>query len=330
MALVGKFFWLFAALDAVLPVTFSIATIVVSLRGQQKASDLHPILFLLIIVPLLAVGTCAYFYRTTRSQAAHWFLLALVVSPAVIIPSSMALGYLDQRKEAMGGNISQDPALTRFLAAIYKQDAQQVQRIAHEVDVNAVAPGSWVRPSYTPLKFAVEKYVASEGKADAKGRLEMIRLLLSLGAKPNPALDFACRAARSDALLLLFDAGADPNYAEMRRTDNGDRAEPAFYGCFYSEGLENLELFGAKGANFLLRDRYGNSTVMAAASKYRWDQVLYLHDQAVPLIDENSKQWMSARIAEQIESAKKENREPPEAFKKVVALLPPMNSADGR
>ncbi len=78
------------------------------------------------------------------------------------------------------------------------------------------------------------------------GQLEMISLLLSLGAKPAPALEYACGMTHSDVLLLLLDAGADPNTLIGQE----NMKEPLFYACFRSEHpLDNLRLLSQKGAN---------------------------------------------------------------------------------
>ena len=64
----------------------------------------------------------------------------------------------------------------------------------------------------TPLIFAIEK----------SGNLDMIRLLLSLGAKADSALPKAYASNNNQIVDLLLDHGANPNYKDEEGT-------PAFF-----------------------------------------------------------------------------------------------------
>lgn len=316
MSLAGKIFWILLIADTIPPIGFGIYTLFDSIRGNQRLSTIHPFVYLFIALPVFVGAIFALAYRNARSEFSQWFLLALVALPCVVVPYMYGSEYLDLRSEAAGARIYTDPAHTKLLAAIYAQDSGKVREMAAHVDINAVSPKSYQYPTYTPLKFAVEKFVA-EGKDDQRHqRLEMVRLLLSLGARPDPALESACRSAHPEALSLLLDGGADPNYNEpvinVPGTPSGP--QPAFYGCFnYDASLENLKLLAAKGANFLLPDRYGNSTVMAALACSRWEMVLYLHDRGVPL---------NPALRPQLERAMQNSGEPSEDLKKLIELLP--------
>ncbi len=326
MSLVGKIFWGLLIADAIPPIGYGLYVLLDAIRGNQRLSTLHPFVYLFIAVPVLVVAILAFAHRHAHSTVAHWILVALVALPFVVVPYSLVSQYLDQRAEDEGARIYSDLPHTQLLAAIYSQDLGEVRQMVTNVDINTVSPESYQSLAYTPLKFAVEKVVAADNSKDDQRhqRLEMVRLLLSLGAKPNPALEAACRSAHPDALSLLLDAGADPNYNEpvidVPGTPSGP--EPAFYSCFhYGASLENLKLLAAKGANFLLPDRYGSSTVMAAVVNSRWEMVLYLHDHGVPLVSQDDRSWMDMTMRTKTDQAKQNGGEPSGDFKKVIELL---------
>ncbi len=329
MSRMGKIFWILLITDTIPPIGYGLYILFDAIRSNQRLSTLHPFVYLFIAVPLFLSAILALAYRNARSASSHWILLALVALPFVVVPYIFGSDYLDQRSEDAGARIYTDSAHTKLLAAIYAQDSNKVREMAAQMDINAVSPDSGQNRTYTPLKFAVEKFAAAANDGKDKDdqrhrRLEMVRLLLSLGAKPNPALEAACRAAHPEALSLLLDAGADPNYKERAATiaHGPNAAEPAFYGCFnYQASLENLKLLAARGANFLLPDRYGNSTVMAAFACSRWEMVLYLHEHGVPLVWQGDRAWVDSMIKSALEQAKQNGREPSEELKKIIDLL---------
>ena len=96
-----------------------------------------------------------------------------------------------------------EPMLTRFVVAIYEQDSSKVRALSQHLDINAVSASG----NYTPLKLAVERAVEAEVKPEAADRaLEMVRLLLSLGAKPKSGLHAACfHSSRTDAVRMLLE-----------------------------------------------------------------------------------------------------------------------------
>jgi len=172
--------------------------------------------------------------------------------------------------------------------AIAKLDEARVRKLAQTINVNAFAPEKWLHPSpYTPIRFAVERAVAAErdGKYVSESR-RMVQVLLSLGAKPSPALTYACGSRETDLTRILLDAGADANYETIRLLfGNQTTRDLPLYGCVDSDGstLGNLELLASHGARFVVLDKAAAYPMRNAILRNRWDQVLFLYDHGLPM-----------------------------------------------
>jgi hypothetical protein len=267
----------------------------------------------------ILLALAALVYQNTQSPGIHRSLLILAAMP-LLVGAAYGINYLheaakerhiaqynDGRLQMFGG----DAQTKRFVLAVYEQDSSKVRELSPKVNINAVSTLN----GYTPLKLAVERAAEAEAKPEADRALEMVRLLLSLGAKPNSGLHAACRSSRADLVRMLLDAGADPNNLEP-----GGTGPPAFYGCFGSPteaaGLENLRLMKDKGANFTLKGDW-LPAIPFAVSNGLWETVLYLHDSGVPLREDRDGGWIARRVQEDLAAAK----EPSEALKRVAELL---------
>jgi hypothetical protein len=317
----NRLFWSLIIVDAVMVLGLAIVLFFLPDKGGPNVIDslIGPAAAVLLI--LLAAVSLAYW--NTRSPGIHLLLLILAAAPLVVgavggfiylrgPTNSRALQYNDDRLRFS------DPMLTTFAVAVYEQDWSKVRSLAQQVDINAVSASG----AYTPLKLAVERAVEAEGKPEAAAdrTLEIVRLLLSLGAKPNSGLYAACyHSSRTDAVRLLLDAGADPNNLEP-----SGKGPPAFFGCFSSRseaaGLENLRLLRDHGADFTLKGDW-TPTIPIAASDGRWETVLYLHQSGVPLRDDRDGGWIGRRVEEAWAEAKLNQQEPTEALKRVAELL---------
>jgi len=268
----------------------------------------------------ILLAFAAFAYQNTQSPGVHRSLLILAAMPLVVgaaygidflretAKERHVAKYNDGRLQMFGG----DAQTKKFVLAVYEQDSSKVRALSQQVDINVVSAVT----DYTPLKLAVERAAEAEANPEAAARaLEMVRLLLSLGARPDSGLHAACRSSRTDLVRMLLDAGADPNNLEP-----GGKGPPAFYGCFGSPneaaGLENLRLMKDKGADFTLKGDW-MPAIPFAASDRRWETVLYLHQSGVPLRDDRDGGWIASRVQEDLAAAK----EPTAALKRVAELL---------
>jgi ankyrin repeat protein len=242
----------------------------------------------------------------TNSPALHIILLIAVIIPAALLAWQWIRGPLMDRDIAVGGYIYNDPKLKKFVSAVAKLDQQKVRELAPGVDVNAVG-----QLDTTPLKFAIDNL----DNGDAPARLDMIRLLLTLGAKPDSALQNACRLGRSDATGILLDAGANPSYKDKEGT-------PVFFYCpGNSGGLECLRLLAAKGADFNSLDAEGAGALINAATFSRWDTMLYFLDQGVKDTATRNGKNAAAMVRQAIEDDKQNSRETVPALRQLHAKL---------
>jgi hypothetical protein len=319
----NRLFWSLIIFDAVM--VFGLAIVLILLPGKGGPNVLDSFVGRVAAGLSILLVAVALAYWNTQSPGIHLSLLIVAAAPLVVGASYGVIflrGRANERLVAKYNDdrlliFNRDPMLTRFVAAIYEQDSSKVRALSQQVDINAVSASR----DYTPLKLAVERAVEAEDKPEAADRaLEMVRLLLSLGAKPNSGLHAACsHSSRTDAVRMLLDAGADPNNLGLSGT-----GPPAFYGCFSSRseaaGLENLRLLRDHGADFTLKGDW-MPTIPLAASSRRWETVLYLHQSGVPLRDDRDGGWIESRVEEDLADAKQNKREPTEALKRVAELL---------
>ena len=319
----NRLFWLLIIFEAA--VVFGLAILNLIPRGEGGPNVLDKAIGLVVAAAFILLTAVAFAYWNTRSAGLHLFLLILVAAPLVVAApfSPTIIGRLRlmlaelTRKDGRLEVFAPDPTLSEFVAAIYDQDSNKVRTLAGRVDINAVSADR----DYTPLKLAVERAVEAERNPEAAKRgLEMVRLLLSLGAKPNSALYAACaKSSRTDAVRLLLDAGADPN--NLGPSGSGP---PAFYGCLNSSGeaagLEGLKLMADKGANFTFTGGWAPPLGIAAMDE-RWETVLFLHQCGLPLRSGPEDRTIDGRVGKAFWYAKESNREPAEALKRLVELL---------
>jgi hypothetical protein len=319
----NKLFWWLIILDEVLAIGLvAFLLLVPNKSGPNVLDSLFGRGAGVASILLLGVG---FAYWNTRSPGVRVFLLIVAAVPLAVAATSgvIILGgppnerlirkYNDSRLLSFKGY----SGLSTFATAIYEHDFRRVRALSPQVDINAVSAAG----DYTPLKLAVERAREAEEEPEAAFRaLEIVRLLLKSGARPNSGLYAACyHSTRTDLVRMLLDAGADPN----NREPDG-KGPPAFYGCFDSRseavGLENLRLLKDHGADFTLKGDW-TPAIPCVASDGRWETVLYLHQFGATLREDRDGGWMAGRVADELAAAKQNQREPSDALKRVAELL---------
>jgi hypothetical protein len=279
VAIVNKIFWTIAALEAAF---FIVAFVMTLNESGHNDGGREMALAFQIALPFLVLAVVSLIYWKTDSLTLHVILLIATTVPVALLAKQWITHFTDPRKFATGSGIFGDRTLSKLLAAIYDLDTKKVRELASRVDINAVGDGELASSTgsrdVTPLGFAAQKLGQAGETADqTAARVEMMKLLLSLGAKPDPALKYACASNNADAVRLLLDAGANPNLLVAQF----EKKQPVFYSCLSS--LENLRLLAAKGAKFDLPSADGTAAIQTAAMFGNWDAALFFLDHGANL-----------------------------------------------
>lgn len=307
MGIVNKIFWSVAALEALFFVVVFLMT--VTQGGQHTDGGREMSIAFGAILPFLILGIASLIYWKTSSPALHIVLLVVVTIPAAWLASRWISEPFAARSAEAGGWIYKDSQLKAFIAAVSDGDFKKVRELAPSVDMNASG-----EMGITPLKFAIDKTANAGDKTAA--RLEMVRLLLSLGAKPDTALPNACASNNSDITKALLDAGANPNYKD-------DDGKPAFFFCLatYEGARESLRLLAAKGTDFNARDAKGEGVLTTAATFSAWPVVLYFFDLGVKDIPSPNGKTLSNMVMQALQDDKQNSRETSPALKELAGKL---------
>jgi hypothetical protein len=269
MALVNKIFWSIAAAEAL----FFIVAIAMTAMQSGPNPDGGKGMSMIFggVAPFLLLAIIAFIFWKTSSPTLHIILLIAVTIPAAMLAGQWLRGPLMDRDIAVGGYLYTDSKMKKFVAAVAKMDAQTVRALAPGIDVNTQGLNGT-----TPLVFAVEKVAtAGDSQETTAKRLEMVRLLVSLGARPEVGLPTACASDNREVIGVLLELGANPNYKDVEGT-------PAFFYCSGNPaGLEKLRLLSQKGADFNALDHNGTGALINAATFSQWDKMLFFLEHGV-------------------------------------------------
>jgi len=309
-ALVNRIFWGVAAVEALFFVVVFVLTAAQS--GPNPDGGKGMALVFGIILPLLVLSVVSLIYWRTSSRTLHIILLIAALVPAVVLAGQWIRGPLMDRDIAVGGYLYQDPKMKQFVAAVANLNVEKVRELAPRIDVNA--PG---QNGVTPLNFAVEKVdSAGDTPEETARRMAMVRLLLSLGAKPDSALLKACAAKNSEIAGVLLDAGANPNYKDEEGT-------PVFFFCPLSgsDGFARLRLLAAKGADFNALDAKGAGVLIQAATFREWEAMLFFLELGVKDTARVNGKNAAAMVTQGIADDKQNSREVSLALRQLDSKL---------
>jgi len=305
VAFLNKAFWVIAAIEAVFFVVAFRFT--ANESGQNTDGGRGMALIFQIGVPFLVLGIASLIYWKTSSPAVHIILLIVVIAPVVVLAGQWIRGPLMDRDIAVGGYLYKDPTMKKFVAAVANLDVKKVRELAPGMDLNASG-----ETGETPLTFAIDK--ANDDRTAE--RLDMVRLLLSLGATPDGALKDACGGKHEEITGILLDAGANPN------AKDGD-GTPAFFFCGSSNagGLEGLRLLGQKGADFNALDAKGEGALIRAATFGQWEKMLFFLERGVKDTPAPSGKTAASMVAKAIADDHQNSREVSPALRELAAKL---------
>lgn len=305
--MVSKIFWSIAAAEAVFFVVALVMTATES--GPNPNGGKGMAIVFQIALPFLILAVISLIYWKTSSAALHIILLIAVTIPMAVLAGQWIRGPLMDRDIAVGGYVFEDPKLKKFVAAVANLDSQKVRELAPGVDVNTVG-----QLGLTPLKFAIERVNTPGDTAEQKdARIAMIRLLLSLGAKPDSALPKACFVNNVEIVGILLDQGANPNYKDEEGT-------PAFFSC-PRDAEAVLRLLAQKGADFNALDAKGEGALINAATFSQWEKMLFFLDHGVKDTATVNGKNAAAKVAQAIVDDKQNSRTTSPALAELAAKL---------
>ena len=226
----------------------------------------------LMLVPcILFLGASGLLFARSSTLGMRALAVLLVAVPLAAGARFYGGPWLQrQLKIDAAGNESSFPRgpLRDLGAAISMRDAGKVAALLPKVKVNTLGEQGW-----TLLGLALEQL------REKPDELEVIRLLVKGGADPNLyaqalPLATAIRFGGPAAILLLLDAGADPN----RRDSFGD---PVYFQAATAGGAEKLKVLLDHGAEIAAIGFQGRSLYFAAVDAQAWDVVMLLVDRGL-------------------------------------------------
>jgi len=202
MTRLGYAFWAVAAIDAALLLA-SLAMTLGSSSGQNDGGR-EMALFFFIIAPAVVLGLAMLLFHFGGVPLQVIALFIVLVPGLWFAKVRIEDRIVDRRIEANDrgvGYFDTEP-MRQMGAAVVQRDVDTLMRIGRTVDVDT--PGD----DMTLMRLAV--YSADARRSDGS-ELPVVRALLSLGAKPDPAMATAGMRADPALLELLLAAGGNPN-----------------------------------------------------------------------------------------------------------------------
>jgi hypothetical protein len=255
-------FWLLAALNIIILLAAVISSI--GTMGPHAAGSEMYIAFF-IVAPALAA--CLLVIFSLAAPSLPWHLLALfgMMMPGLVVIFSkfrpVDLGRPLEYSNT-GSEYFRTRALQQLGVCVVRLDAEAIRRTPKGVNVNVVGKGGM-----TLLALAVLELEAA-GQAKAAHALATVQALLALGANPSSGLEAATKLKNSSILHELLAAGGDPNSSLID-------GQPLAFKWLGMMPLESLRLLSEHGLN-LNATAFGQSLILTAALKRRWDLVAYL------------------------------------------------------
>lgn len=232
MTRLHQVFWAIASADALLLAALAIVT----WRAPNPDGGREMALSFYVAVPGVVLVAAMLVHGLVDSAVARGIAWSVVALPALLFVAGQGRDrWIDHRiaDHRSGAGWFTDDAMRAMGRAVVGRDVEALRRDGVGVDVDGAGESGM-----TLMRLAVEPEI---GRAvETSEALPVVRALLALGAKPDPALPVA--ATRDDTTLLrvLLDAGADP----ARTTDTG---EPLVFGWVDAMTPDALRLLLSHG-----------------------------------------------------------------------------------
>lgn len=302
-------FWSVVAIDAVL---FTGIVVSLGLQGGANSSGGREMgIAFFGVLPLLILGIAVLLF--VYSQATFWKVLALIIiaGPGLFLAGSQIRNlYIDYQigQNARGRSYFEGKAGKAMGEAVVNGDLVAIERLAREVDVNAVG-----KRQVTLISLAAERMSEADTPERANQQLEVIRTLLKLGARPDPALATAVKVKDPAVLQALLEAGAKPNQGASE-----DR--PLVFDWLAVMPLENLRLLIAHGLDVNAQER-GIPLAFAMANHQRWDLLLLAAQHGADLaVQREDGRSGGSEVMRRIEEARASGQEPAPELSRLQAL----------
>jgi ankyrin repeat protein len=157
---------------------------------------------------------------------------------------------------------------------------------------------------------AWESPAAISSASNAATPVDVVRVLLTLGADPNAGLEIATKVHDGAVLAALLDAGA--------KTDHQNDHGPVVFEWLAVMPLANFTTMLDHGMNPNLTDRSGTPLIVAAAQQDRWDFVLLLMSRGATTTRGDAQ---GVRLADVVQSRVESTTERPAKMKADIARV---------
>lgn len=263
MIRVQQVFWTVTALDALF---FAVLLVMTLTQRSHGDGGREMALFFFIAVPSGVLLAAALLFLYVDSTVVRVIALFIVTVPGLFFGGGQLRSLWIDRviaEHQNGTGYFDEGAMKAMGAAVVLRDVEALKRVGRGVDVNTVGDRGM-----TLLALAAERHFNDAPDTTDGRELQVVQVLLELGAKPNQGLDTAAKLKRSDLLRLLLAAGADPNL-------HADGEQPLVFRWLSVMTPETLRLLAAHGLD-LNATSYGDPFAVTATIYRRWDLLAVL------------------------------------------------------
>jgi len=262
-------FWILAALDGIALMTLLVLGI--NEKGHNDGGREMGLLFF-VLVPLLILAVDCLAFWLVPVNAIRWVCLAILAVPGAFY-AYVGVAQLGLRVVNDPTNGFANPAMRETVRAVSKLDVEAVRKWAPNMD-KEIDQGRVDAPLRIVIQSMVDE-IRTRLPAQTDRHIEIVKILLENGAKPNEVLEIACWTKSEPLLRLMFEHGADPNFVNQYGSS-------AFLGCLgggmvVGSSLPATRAFVEAGARFKEPTKYGTPLSFATNSG-SFDAALYLID----------------------------------------------------